>query len=149
MNAARKIDQNALRTHQAILIIVLLAAFILNLPVVVAFAAVVMVVGALYPPGRLFVLIYKHIIKPAKLIKPQIIEDNPEPHRFSMAVGGVFLTASILALLADVAAVGWALSIIVIALASINLFLGFCVGCFVYYQLNKLGVPGFEYAPIQ
>jgi hypothetical protein len=38
---------------------------------------------------------------------------------------------------------------IVVVLAAVNLFLGFCVGCFVYYQLNKLGVPGFEYAPIQ
>lgn len=149
MATARKVDQNALRTHQAILIVVLLAAFILDLPILVAFAAVVMVVGALYPPGRLFVLIYKHILKPAGLIKPQVIEDNPEPHRFAMTVGSIFLVGSIIALLADVAALGWALSLVVVVLAAINLFLGFCVGCFVYYQLNKLGVPGFEYAPIQ
>ena len=146
---ARKVDQNALRTHQAILIVVLLAAFILDLLPLVVFAAVVMVVGALYPPGRLFVRIYQHILKPAGIIKPQVIEDNPEPHRFSMALGGIFLTISTLALLADVTTLGWAFLFIVVVLAAINLFLGFCVGCFVYYQLNKLGVPGFEYAPIQ
>ena len=27
-------------------------------------------------------------------------------------------------------------------------FLGFCAGCFVYYQLSKLGVPGFDRRPI-
>ena len=149
MAAVRKVDQNALRTHQAILIVVLLAAFVLDLPVVVAFAAAVMVIGALYPPARLFVRIYLHILKPTGLIKPHVIEDNPEPHRFAMTLGGLFLVGSIIALLADVTALGWALSLIVLALAAINLFLGFCVGCFMYYQLNKLGVPGFEYAPIQ
>jgi hypothetical protein len=29
-------------------------------------------------------------------------------------------------------------------LAAANLFFGFCAGCFVYYQLGKLGVPGFQ-----
>jgi hypothetical protein len=28
------------------------------------------------------------------------------------------------------------------------LWLGFCAGCFMYYLLNKAGVPGFIYAPV-
>jgi hypothetical protein len=149
MPAARRVDQNALRTHQAILIIVLLLAYIADLHLLVAFAAAVMIIGALYPPARLFVLVYRHILRRTGLIQPEIITDNPEPHRFAMAVGAIFLTASTIALYSDVTGVGWALMFIVVVLAAINLFLGFCVGCFVYYQLNKLGVPGFEYAPIQ
>ena len=149
MSAARRVDQNALRSHQAILIIVLLLAYVLDLYLLVAFAAAVMIIGALYPPARLFVLIYKHILKPTGLIQPDIITDNPEPHRFSMMLGALFLTISTIALLADVTGLGWVFMFIVVVLAAINLFLGFCVGCFMYYQLNKLGVPGFEYAPIQ
>jgi len=39
--------------------------------------------------------------------------------------------------------VGWALIIVVIVLASLNLFAGWCAGCTMYYWLNRLGVPGF------
>lgn len=145
----RKVDHNALRTNQAFLIALLGIAFIADLPALVAFVAVVMLVGAIYPPLRLFVLVYQHLLKPSGLIKPDVIEDNPEPHRFSMLLGGICSAISFVALLAGSAVVGWGFSILVIVLASLNLFLGFCAGCFVYYQLNKFGVPGFSQAPIQ
>ncbi len=145
----RKVDHNALRTNQTFIIGLLIIAFVAELPLLVAFVAAVMVIGAAYPPARLFVRVYQHILKPAGLVKPDVITDNPEPHRFAMAVGGVFLVASTLALFAEAALVGWVLAWIVIVLAALNLFIGFCAGCFVYYQLNKLGLPGFTQAPIE
>lgn len=145
----RKVDHNALRTNQAFIITLLILAFILSSTVLVAFVAAVMVIGAAYPPARLFVWIYQRILRPAGFVKPDVQTDNPEPHRFAMAVGGVFLAASTLALLAEAAAVGWILSWIVVVLAALNLFVGFCAGCFVYYQLNKLGIPGFNHAPLE
>ncbi|HMQ34233.1 MAG TPA: DUF4395 family protein [Chloroflexaceae bacterium] len=33
---------------------------------------------------------------------------------------------------------GWALALMVVALAAINLIFGFCAGCFVYTQLARL-----------
>ena len=36
---------------------------------------------------------------------------------------------------------------LVIALAALNLFGGFCVGCAMYYWFNRLQVPGFIRAP--
>ena len=42
---------------------------------------------------------------------------------------------------------GWVLVWIVIALAALNLFGGFCVGCALYYWLTRLGVPGFTKQP--
>ncbi len=145
----RKVDHNALRTNQAFIITLLILAFVLDFPALVAFVAAVMVIGAAYPPVRLFVWVYQQILKPAGWIKPDVQTDNPEPHRFAMAVGGVFLVASTVALLAGSAVVGWILSGIVIVLAALNLFVGFCAGCFVYYQLNKLGVPGFNHARLR
>jgi len=144
----RKVDHNALRTNQVFIITLLALAFVLDLSPVVGLVAVVMLVGAVLPPLRLFVLVYQYILKPTGLVKPDVIEDNPEPHRFAMLLGGVCAGISFLALLAGAAVVGWAFSILVIFLAALNLFLGFCAGCFVYYQLNKLGVPGFNQAPI-
>jgi Domain of unknown function (DUF4395) len=149
MSAVRKVDQNALRVNQAFIIILLLLAFLASVEALVAFVAVVMLVGAFFPDYRLFVLIYRHVLLPTEIIKPEVVEDNPEPHRFSMLLGGLFLAAATLCLFAlDALSLGWALSFVVVVLAAVNLFLGFCVGCFVYYQLNRLGVPGFNRAPI-
>ncbi|MBK9050618.1 MAG: DUF4395 family protein [Chloroflexi bacterium] len=74
--------------------------------------------------------------------------DNPEPHRFAQGFGGVVVMAAAAAFLAQLATVGWALVWLVIILAALNLFLGFCAGCFLYYQLHRLGVPGFTARPI-
>lgn len=139
----RKVDHNALRTNQALIISLLGLAFVADVPLLVAFVAAVMVVGVVYPPARLFVLLYQKVLLPAGLLKPDVIEDHPEPHRFSMGLGGIFTSASFLALTAGAASLGWGLAWLVIALAALNLFVGFCAGCFVYYQLGKWGVPGF------
>ena len=101
------------------------------------------------PALSLFKRIYRHILQPVGLVKPHVIEDNPEPHRFSQGLGGMFVALATLALLVELPIVGWALVWLVVILAGLNLFLGFCAGCFIYYQLHKLGVPGFRISPIR
>lgn len=149
MQAIRKVDQNALRTNQAFIISLLLLAFLLDAALVVALVGGVLLLGALYPPLRLFVLVYQHLLKPLGLVQPDVIPDNPEPHRFSMLLGGIFTLAGAVFLYLGAGVLGWGLAWLVIALASLNLFLGFCVGCFMYYHLHRLGVPGFNQAPIE
>jgi hypothetical protein len=53
----------------------------------------------------------------------------------------------VLALYGGATALGWGLVWLVIALAALNLFVGFCAGCAVYYWLNRLDIPGFVKAP--
>jgi hypothetical protein len=119
---ARKVDQNALRTNQAFIIALLLLAFIADAPLLVAFVSVVLAVG--------------------------IVEDNPEPHNFSQGLGATFTGLSFVTLVAGVTGLGWALSWLVIVLAALNLFAGFCAGCFMYYQLSRRNVPGFVHLPV-
>lgn len=148
-NNIRKVDHSALRTNQAIIISLLLVAFIFDISALVAVVAAVLLAGAFYAPLRLFLYVYKLGLKPAGIVKPDVIDDNPEPHRFSMLLGGIVSGAAFIFLaFSSALAVGWGLALLVVALASLNLFLGFCAGCFVYYQLNKLGVPGFSKAPV-
>lgn len=144
----RKVDHSALRTNQAFIIGLLLIGFIANLWWLVAFVAAVMIIGTIVPQAGLFKRIYRHILRPANIVKPDVIADNPEPHQFAQALGGLFNLGGTIALLLSAPILGWTLAWIVIVLASLNLFLGFCAGCFVYYQLNRLGVPGFKYAPV-
>lgn len=147
--ADRKVDQSALRVNQAFIIGLLILAYVLNSVWLVAFVTAVMLVGTAVPSLSLFKAVYQRGLKPAGIIKPDVIVDNPEPHRFAQGFGGVVLLGALAALFTGAMTLGWVMVGVVVALAAINLFLGFCAGCFVYYQLNRLGVPGFVRNPIQ
>lgn len=144
-----KVDHSALKVNQTLIIALLAPAFVFNSVWLVVFVAAVMLVGTAAPTLSLFKRIYQHVLRPAGLVKPNVIVDNPEPHRFAQGFGGVVLLIAIAALFAGASVAGWALVALVIVLAALNLFLGFCAGCFVYYQFNKLGVPGFARGPME
>ncbi len=148
MTALRKVDHSGLKTGQALTILLLLAGYVLNSPLLVAIVALAQLLGALDAPFAPYRLIYQRIVKPSGLVKPHVIVDNPEPHRFAMLIGAIFNGAAALLLLANAAALAWVLVWIVIALANLNFWVNFCAGCWMYYQLNRLGIPGFVHAPI-
>jgi hypothetical protein len=143
MSTSRQVDHSALRTNQAFIIGLLSVAFLLDAPLLVAFVSAVMIVGTIWPQAGLFKRFYRHVLRPAKIVRPDVIPDNPEPHLFAQGLGGLFTALSTIALLAGAPGIGWALSWLVIVLAGLNLFAGWCAGCTVYYWLNRLGVPGF------
>jgi hypothetical protein len=146
MNQLKPVDHSALAVNQAAIILLLAAAFILNAPLLAGGVGLVMLAGsALGKPG--FGWLYTRLLRPLGLVKPDVLQDNPEPHRFAQGFGGVVVLAGYLALSVGAAVVGWALAWLVVALAALNLFGGFCVGCAVYYWLNRLSVPGFVKAP--
>jgi hypothetical protein len=141
-----KIDHSALRINQVVIISLNVLAFVLNLPWLAAFVGVVMLLGALLNlPG--FGLVYRNVLKPAGWVKPDVLLDNPEPHRFAQGLGSAFMLVGALALFAGQTALGWGLVWLVAALAALNAFAGFRVGCMVYYWLSRLKAPGFSKAP--
>lgn len=146
--ALRKVDHTGLKTGQALTILLLIVAFIFNSPLLVALVAIAQLLGALDVPFAPYRLFYQQVVKPAGWAKPNVISDNPEPHRFAMAVGALFNGAATLSLLTGAAPLGWVLVAIVVVLANLNFWLNFCAGCWMYYQFNRLGVPGFDRAPI-
>lgn len=145
----RQVDQSSLRVNQAFIIGLLIPAFILDLPILVAFVATVMLLGTAVPKLALFKGIYQRVLRPAGLVNPDLKKDNPEPHRFAQGFGGFVLSLAVVSLLIGGSLFGWLLVWVVIGLAALNLFLGFCAGCFIYYQLNRLNVPGFIHSQIQ
>jgi hypothetical protein len=144
----RRVDHSALRTNQAFIITLLIVAFVLNIWPLVAFVSAVMIIGTIVPTAGLFKAVYFSLLKPSGIVRPDVKLDNPEPHLFAQGLGGVFTLLSSVALIAGLSTIGWVLSWLVVALASLNLFAGICVGCFMYYQLNRLGVPGFDRTPV-
>ncbi len=135
-----KVDHALLKANQAAIITFLVIAFLLNWVWLVAFVAAVMLVGSVLPAAGLFKIGARRLLRPLGLFMPDVREDLPQPHLFAQAVGGLFLVAALLAFWGGVSTLGWALAAIVIVLAAVNLFLGFCAGCFMYYQLGRAGI---------
>ena len=141
--ALQNVDHAALKTNQAAIISLNILAFVLNQPWLAVLVTVVMAMGTMLKrPG--FGFIYKRLLKPRGWLKPDVLQDNPEPHRFSQGLGAVVMGLGSVALAYNILLPGWALIWLVVALAALNLFGGFCVGCALYYWLGKLRLPGFS-----
>ena len=139
------VDHTALKTNQAVIILLSVIAFVVDTPWLALIVTFVMIVGTLRgKPG--FGFIYK-ALKPTGWPRAEVLLDNPEPHRFAQGFGAVVMLAGSGLVFAGMGIPGWSLVWLVVALAALNLFAGFCVGCAVYYWLGRLNVPGFSKSP--
>jgi hypothetical protein len=137
----KKVDTTSIKFNQASIITLTLLAYLFDLPWLVLFVGAVLAVGTIWPGAALFQQTYRQVLKPIGWLKPYVIDDDPAPHRFAQGVGATFLGLSSLALLVlNAISLGWGLAGLVVVLAAINLFFNFCAGCFVYYQLMRLGL---------
>ena len=140
------VDHSALKTNQSFIIGLNILAYVFDVAWLAIIVTLVMAFGTLLKmPG--FGFVYKGFLKPNGLLQPDVVRDNPEPHRFSQGFGAVFMAAASVALLTGADSLGWGLVWIVVALAALNLAGGFCVGCAMYYWLHRLHVPGFVKSP--
>lgn len=131
------IDPRGPRTNQAVLAGALLLGFLADWrPVVPVFMAVLFLGAAFGPRYGPVLRFYAQVIRP-RLGPPAELED-PRPPRFAAAVGVAFLAASTLAFLAGAPGLGWALALVVAALAGLAAVTGICVGCEVYLGLARL-----------
>lgn len=144
-SSAPRVDTHLTKFSQAWVVFLTGLGFLLGTEhggrIVVVIGALALAISALAPSVSPFRLLYRGVVVPLGLLKPRVVEDDPAPHRFAQGVGAVFLIAATGVLfLTNAAVVGWALDLIVFVLAGINLTVGFCAGCFVYYHLGRLGL---------
>lgn len=136
------VDHSAIKTGQALAVAVLAMAFLTNRwEPVAALAAIFLVSGLAFDWGP-FTLIYRFVLKPIGLVRPDMRNDNVQPHRFGQMVGAASAAAAAAALYAGHALLGWILVWVLIVLTTVSFF-GWCIGCFIYYQLNRFGLRGF------
>lgn len=138
-----RVDRNTLRTNQAFIIGFSVLAFVLGDEVgrwMILLTAAVMVAGTFVPALALFKQVHQRLLKPAGLLGADVHVEDPMPHQFAQAVGGIVLLVAFAAFAGGATAVGWVLSWIVVALAFVSLTVQFCAGCFVYLQLDRLGM---------
>ncbi len=143
------VDQNELRVNSFFTITVLVTAFAFRRWELVAFQACTLSLTALHVAFGPYIMLYRHVLRPAGIIKPDTRIDNLAPHRFAAMFGALVASAAAYSLATDHSAVGWSLVWLLISLASAG-FAGWCAGCFTYYMMNRLGLTGlFRYAPVK
>jgi hypothetical protein len=135
-----RVDTHLLKFSQVCVIVLIALSFVLNLPILTAIIGLILAFSVLKPASGPFKLLYQHVFVRLRILKPHIVEDDPAPHRFAQGVGATFLlVASMIFTLTSALTVCWILAGIVVVLAAIDLFVGFCAGCFVYYHLGRKG----------
>ena len=152
---ATVVDHAALKVNQTGIVLTVVAAFIGTygapyLLILIPLLAIVLLLGTFAPQLALFKQLYFKVLKPRGLVKPRPVQDRPEPHNFAQGLGGVFLGVASVFLAAPLFAgnfqpgpaivIGLALSLLVAALAFVNLAFGYCLGCQIFYQLERRGV---------
>lgn len=142
MSQLQTVDHAAIKTGQIFAIATLIGAFILQRwEPVAALAAIFLITAIAWRYGP-FILVYRLALAPLKLVRPDIRHDNIQPHRFGQAVGAASALLAAAVLYSGHLTAGWVLVGILIVLTAIS-FMGWCIGCFIYYQLNRLGLGGF------
>jgi len=130
------IDSRAPRVNQTVVALLALATLFTGSPIFVALQAAQLWIGLTL--GRRFCLsclFYFEVLQPR--IGEGPIEDS-RPPRFANLVGAIFLTASTVAYITGLAAVGAVLAGIVAALAALAAATGLCAGCEIYRVAARL-----------
>ena len=138
------VDHSALKVNQTGIVATVLVAFVGSavyrpLLVLIPLLAIVLLLGTFAPQLALFKQLYFKVLKPRGIVKPRPVQDRPEPHNFAQGLGGVFLAVSSVLLLA-LPVLGLALALLVAVLAFVNLAFGYCLGCQIFFQLERRGV---------
>lgn len=131
-----RIDSRAPRTNQAVIGTLALVAFLVDAEWLVALLGLQLAVGLVF--GRRYCLpclLYFELVQP-RLGEGRI--ENARPPRFANVVGAAFLGAASVAFLVGAGAVGWALTLLVAALAILAATSGLCLGCELYLWAARL-----------
>jgi Domain of unknown function (DUF4395) len=130
------IDRRAPRANQLVIGVLALAAFLTGWWPILGLLALQLAVGITL--GRRWCLA---CVAYFELIQPRLgegpLEDARSP-RFANVMGTVVLTAATAAIAAGYATLGWALGLLVAALALLAAATGFCTGCEIYRLTARL-----------
>lgn len=144
---AMQIDHAEIKLGQIFTMLMSVAAFVFAEPVYLIALGGIFLVTGLYRPLSPFVLIYRHVAKPLGLIRSDYRLDNIQPHAFGQIIGAITVTLAVALLHTGYVTAGWAVVWILFGLTLVS-YLGWCMGCFLYYQLYRLGLQGFfSHAP--
>jgi hypothetical protein len=130
------VDVNVPRFNQAAVALLTALSFVFQQPwLVVLTFAILAVSWSAGPSVALFTQLY------VRVVRPRLQPDGPgefepaAPPRFAQLVGAIVLGAASFALVAGWETLGWALTLVVTALATLAAATRICVGCILYERV--------------
>jgi len=129
---ARRVDPRGQRFGAGFSAVVLIAAYLLNQPIVVALVALLMFASSAF--GTQYWLLGKPwpLVRRALRLGPTEPE-HEYPPRFAQAMGVTFLTLGVILIALRLEPLGWLLVWAVVALQTLLAVTGYCVGCRLYF----------------
>lgn len=92
-------------------------------------------------------LLYHWVVRPLRLMRSDYRLDNIQPHKFGQLIGAATVIIALALFEYGFTVAGWGVVVVLIALTVVS-YAGWCIGCFLYYQFNRLGLGGFfRHAP--
>ena len=117
-NRVSLIDRTALKFNQGSIITLVITAFALQLPWLIALLALVLLAGTVVPSAGAFKFLYANVLRPLRILRPDVIEEDNAQHLFAQGLGGIFLSVAFIFLaVVNQPIVGWILTFLVAALA--------------------------------
>ena len=144
---ARPVDHAEIKTGQLLTMAMSAAAFFLHDPRWLIALGVIFLVTATARPLSPFVCVYRYLVAPMRLMRSDYRLDNIEAHSFGQLVGAATVVVILGLLYGGFGVAAWSMVWVLFGLTLIS-YLGWCIGCFFYYQLHRLGLKGFfRHAP--
>lgn len=143
--AVTMVDPRQPRLGQGITGAVLLAGFVLDVPLVLPALTVVLAGTALLgPPFNAYAHLFR-LLRRQRILGPPGELEEAAPPRFANTLGFVFLLAASVAWFGfdpPLGWVAWGLGLLVSALALLAATTGLCVGCELYVWVRRLATRG-------
>ncbi len=142
-----QVDHAEIKLGQILTMLLVVLAFVTKQPAYLMVLGAVFLVTGFYRPLSPFVLIYRIIVRLLGIMSSDYRLDNIQPHAFGQLIGALTVLIAVALLFMDYGTAAWIIVGILFGLTLIS-YLGWCIGCFFYYQLNRFGLKGFfRHAP--
>lgn len=142
-----QVDHAEIKLGQILTMALSALAFVLSDPRWLIALGGIFLITALIRPLSPFVLLYRLVIRPLNVMHSDYRLDNIQPHSFGQLIGALTAAIAFVLIHQGFIIAGWTVVWILFGLTLVS-YLGWCIGCFMYYQLNRLGLKGFfRHAP--
>jgi len=137
-SAEPTVDVDVPRFNQAVVALVTGLAFVIGRPGLVAAMFAILAISVVFGPSAApLTQLYVRIVRPRLRPDGPVEWEPAAPPRFAQTLGALFLGAATVAFGAGLVGLGWALTLLVTALAALAASTRICVGCMIYRAVER------------
>lgn len=141
-HATTQVDHAEIRMGQILTFVFACTALVLQNTIPLLILSVIFLLSGTVRILSPFSLFYRWVINPIGMMKSDYRLDNIQAHKFGQLVGALTVIMALVFMQLGYPMVGWGIVVVLVILTVIS-YSGWCIGCFMYYQLNRIGMGGF------